>query len=57
MGNLIVERMRDKHPRWGPKDDEFHADGNTHYAGINPVFGIDEDWLSSLGFWRFEVGI
>ena len=32
MGRLIVERMRDRHPRWGPMDDEFH-DENTHWAG------------------------
>ncbi|KAG0586540.1 hypothetical protein KC19_2G098600 [Ceratodon purpureus] len=31
MGRLIVERMRDRHPRWGPMDDEFH-DENTHWA-------------------------
>ncbi|KAG0612257.1 hypothetical protein M758_6G014000 [Ceratodon purpureus] len=31
MGDLIVERMRDKHPRWGPNEDEFHLD-NTPLA-------------------------
>jgi hypothetical protein len=33
MGNLIAQRMRDKHPRWGPNDDAFHFVDNLHFAG------------------------
>jgi hypothetical protein len=33
MGKSIVERMRDKHPRWGPLDDEFIFDENNRWAG------------------------
>ena len=32
MGKLIVERMRDNHPRWGPVDDEFNVE-STHWTG------------------------
>ncbi|XP_024400936.1 O-fucosyltransferase 8 isoform X1 [Physcomitrium patens] len=33
LGKVIAERMRDKHSRWGPSDDEFHVDVNKYLAG------------------------
>lgn len=50
MGKLIVERMRDKHPRWGPNDDEFHADDNRHFAGINSFIILQLESINQLVF-------
>nr|PNR59709.1 hypothetical protein PHYPA_002501 [Physcomitrium patens] len=37
LGGLIVERMRDKHPRWGPNDDDFDAEENPHLSGTERI--------------------
>lgn len=34
LGLLIAQRMRENHPRWGPIDDDFNLNENSHLAGI-----------------------
>lgn len=37
LGLLIAQRMRENHPRWGPINDDFNFNENSHLAGIFPI--------------------